>query len=45
MLNIEIEPTGQDLLGECPLWDTTTQSLYWIDAPRHLVQRFHPATL
>jgi sugar lactone lactonase YvrE len=42
--NIEILPTGQDLLGECPLWDVTTQSLYWIDSRRHVVRRHHPAS-
>ena len=44
MLQIDIQPTGHDLLGECPLWDTTTQSLYWIDSRRQLVRRIHPAS-
>ncbi len=44
MLQIEIQPTGHDLLGECPLWDTSSQSLYWIDARRQLVRRFQPST-
>lgn len=44
MTTIEILPTGQDLLGECPLWDGQTRSLYWIDARRHRVRRYQPAT-
>lgn len=44
MLQIDIQPTGHDLLGECPLWDTSSQSLYWIDSRRHLVRRLQPLT-
>ncbi|MFT3821964.1 MAG: SMP-30/gluconolactonase/LRE family protein [Rubrivivax sp.] len=44
MPSIDIVPTGQDLLGECPLWDGSTQSLYWIDSRRHLVRRYRPAS-
>lgn len=43
-MSIEILPTGQDLLGECPLWDIPTQSLYWIDAHRRKVRRYRPST-
>ncbi len=34
----------RDLLGECPLWDVRSQSLYWIDGRRQLVHRHVPAT-
>ena len=44
MPNIEILPTGQDLLGECPLWDERTQSVYWIDSHRKLVRNYRPST-
>ncbi|MCD2166107.1 SMP-30/gluconolactonase/LRE family protein [Comamonas koreensis] len=33
----------RDLLGECPLWDVATQSLYWIDGRDQLVHRYWPA--
>lgn len=29
----------RDRLGECPLWDTRDQSLYWIDSKGRLVRR------
>ncbi|WP_342129223.1 SMP-30/gluconolactonase/LRE family protein [Hydrogenophaga sp. OTU3427] len=44
MLAFDILPTGQDLLGECPLWDVASQSLYWIDARRHVVRHLQPDT-
>ena len=36
---IEIIGTTRDRLGECPLWDTRDQSLYWIDSKARLVRR------
>lgn len=44
MPSIEILPTGQDLLGECPLWDASLDALYWIDSRRRLVRRLLTAT-
>lgn len=44
MLQIEVQATGHDQLGECPLWDIGAQSLYWVDAHRPLVRRLHPAS-
>lgn len=41
---VELIDVGQDLLGECPLWDVSTQSLYWIDSRRHLVHRWQPGS-
>lgn len=35
----EIIGTTRDRLGECPLWDTRDQSLYWIDSKERLVRR------
>lgn len=36
---IEIIGPTRDRLGECPLWDTRDQSLYWIDSKARLVRR------
>ncbi len=35
----EIIGDTRDRLGECPLWDTRDQSLYWIDSKARLVRR------
>ncbi|AVT08209.1 SMP-30/gluconolactonase/LRE family protein [Paracidovorax avenae] len=43
-LRIDILSPQRDLLGECPLWDARTQSLYWIDARAGVVRRHVPAT-
>ncbi|MEH2628661.1 L-arabinonolactonase [Bradyrhizobium sp. AZCC 1719] len=34
----------KDQLGESPVWDTRTQSLYWIDAMAGLLRELNPAT-
>jgi L-arabinonolactonase len=44
VLQIEIQPTGHDQLGESPVWDTGAQALYWVDAHRQRVRRLHPAS-
>lgn len=44
MLQIDIQPTGHDLLGECPLWDTASDSLFWIDARRNLLRQYRPSS-
>lgn len=31
----------RDLLGECPLWDTRDQCVYWVDSKGPLVRRLH----
>lgn len=43
-MQIDILGATRDLLGECPLWDTRTQSLYWIDGRSQFVRRHVPAT-
>lgn len=43
-LRIDILSPERDQLGECPLWDVRTQSLYWIDARAGAVRRHTPAT-
>lgn len=42
MTRIEIVTDRRDQLGECPLWDTRSQSVLWIDAHQHLVRRHTP---
>ena len=44
MIHIEIVTETRDELGECPLWDDRTQSLFWIDSHARLVRRHRPAT-
>ncbi|MBO9514230.1 MAG: SMP-30/gluconolactonase/LRE family protein [Variovorax sp.] len=41
---IEILRPERDLLGECPVWDERTQSLYWIDGRSQHVHRYAPAS-
>lgn len=36
--------TVPSLLGECPVWSSTEQVLYWLDIDGRLVHRFNPAT-
>jgi len=43
-MQIDILVPRRDLLGECPLWDARSQSLYWIDGRGQLVRRHTPAT-
>lgn len=42
MTRIEIVTDKRDELGECPLWDERTQSLFWIDSHARLVRRLTP---
>jgi len=35
---------AQDVLGETPLWCTSTQTLLWLDIDSGRLQRFHPAS-
>ncbi|MBI2727453.1 MAG: SMP-30/gluconolactonase/LRE family protein [Polaromonas sp.] len=44
MTRIEIVTEKRDELGECPLWDERTQSLFWIDSHARLVRRIMPAS-
>lgn len=43
-MQIDILAPQRDLLGECPLWDVRSQSLYWIDGRSQLVRRLQPAS-
>lgn len=36
--------TQTDVLGECPLWDVTTECLYWVDIRRPAIRRLRYAT-
>lgn len=44
MTRIHILSDSRDLLGESPLWDERTQSLYWIDGRAPRVRRRHLAS-
>ncbi|SCK29094.1 Sugar lactone lactonase YvrE [Variovorax sp. HW608] len=44
MVRIDILSPQRDLLGECPLWDERTGSLYWIDGRSQRVRRHSPST-
>lgn len=35
-------PTQLDLLGECPVWDPATGTLYWTDIPGKALKSWHP---
>ena len=37
-------PATLDLLGECPLWDRATRTLFWTDIPGKALKSWHPAT-
>jgi sugar lactone lactonase YvrE len=37
-------PVTVDLLGECPTWDTQTQTLYWSDIPGKALKSWRPAS-
>ena len=43
-MKIEIISAQRDDLGESPVWDGRTQTLYWIDSRRHRVHSLQPAT-
>jgi sugar lactone lactonase YvrE len=36
---------GQDRLGECPLWDERTQSLWWVDIQAPAIKRLDGASV
>ncbi len=42
-MEIEIVSDHRDELGECPIWDGRSGSLFWVDARRHLVRCLNPA--
>lgn len=44
MTTPSIASPTRDLLGECPLWDTRDQCLYWVDSKAPLVRRLHLAS-
>jgi len=40
---VEILYRGNDMLGECPLWDDRAQALYWVDVRAPALQRYELA--
>lgn len=43
-LKVEIAVHGSDKLGECPLWDELTRTLWWVDSRGPAVKRLDPAS-
>lgn len=39
---VECVVKGRDLLGECPLWDERTRTLWWVDILGPSLKQFHP---
>ena len=39
---IERITANPDLLGECPVWDTTTDVLWWVDIEGKSIRRYEP---
>ncbi|MGI9625124.1 MAG: SMP-30/gluconolactonase/LRE family protein, partial [Acidimicrobiales bacterium] len=44
MPSIDRVSTGPAELGECPVWSTTEQVLYWADIEGRQIHRFDPVT-
>jgi sugar lactone lactonase YvrE len=42
--SIENVLTARARLGECPVWDSDRQQLYWVDVYNYRVHQFDPAT-
>jgi sugar lactone lactonase YvrE len=43
-LAVECVVRGSDLLGECPIWDDASRTLWWVDVRAPALKRFDPAT-
>jgi sugar lactone lactonase YvrE len=41
---VELAVKGRDLLGECPLWDERTRTLWWVDILAPALKQFDPAS-
>lgn len=41
---VEVAVKGRDLLGECPLWDERTRTLWWVDIVGLMLKQFLPST-
>jgi L-arabinonolactonase len=44
MMHIEIVSNTRDELGECPLWDERSKSVFWIDSHKQLVRQHTPSS-
>lgn len=42
--HVELALDAHAEVAEGPVWDGSRNELIWVDIPRHLVHRFHPAT-
>ena len=43
-MKVEIVPVERDTVGESPVWDAASQSLYWIDQPACRVRCLQPVS-
>jgi len=42
--NLDIALDSKSVLGEGPIWDADTQTLYWVNIDGNTVNAFHPST-
>ncbi|MBA2316781.1 MAG: SMP-30/gluconolactonase/LRE family protein [Euzebyales bacterium] len=42
--HVEVALDAHAEVAEGPVWDSSGNELVWVDIPRHLVHRFHPAS-
>ena len=42
--SVELALDANDFLGEGPVWDAESQSLYWVDIKRPAIRRWSPST-
>ncbi|MCK5130431.1 MAG: SMP-30/gluconolactonase/LRE family protein [Clostridiales bacterium] len=43
-INLKIEKTSKTILGECPLWDYRTETLYYVDIKGQSIRKYNPET-
>jgi sugar lactone lactonase YvrE len=44
MPDLEHVLASQDMVGECPYWNSNEQALYWVDILGNRFHRYHPTT-
>jgi len=43
-LKVDVAVAGTDILGECPLWDDRSRTLWWVDSRGPAIRRFAPGS-